>query len=839
MKKIILITLFVSIKLFSGVTGLIEGVVKDQKTKEPIIGATIILEGTKLGATTNQRGYFLIQNITIGKYDLKISMLGYATVLLKDLKVLPDFSTKISIELKESDIELAPIVIKAEQDLIQRDQAATIFHINPQKIEMLPITKIEEIISLQPGTTIEGNIRGGKILDALYLIDGVSARDMIGGGTGFEIPKNAISGISIFTGGFDAEYGNAQSGVINIITKQGKNEFGINARVESDAWIAREFNKQQNGYSLIELTAFGPIIKDELNYFVDQNISASNTRWWQDFQNFFPTPIEKELNGIFRLDYSPNVLQKISFQNIYSTKNWRDYEFSWRYNLDGLPSRAQNSFRTLLTYTYTISTETIFNINFSGRFQNSKISEGEKNNVKANPYEYDFFLQYIVDGNRSWWASSEQNIYTIKSDVVSFVNEKHFLKFGGEVNFYNLKSDLIKYEPQKTYFGKPILNAPLLNYSNSYSYQPQTGNIFIQDKIEIKEDGSNLSFGLRWDYFNPKASRPIVEFIPTTEKEFEQKITGTKKISFKHQFSPRFSIAAPLGGDNFIFINYGHYFQLPLFDYLYSGITPSQIRFGVKNVQAGNPELDPERTTLWEIGLKREIFKGLIGSATYFKKKFLNQIDTKTLIPFDSKSSGDFGFATYVNNSEANSNGVELVLHKEFDGKVGGNFSYTFMMTEGLSEYVDQTLNYSQWGFPLITKPYPLSWDERQSIKTDIEFILPFEVESNFIFMFSSARPFTFYPTKDGFTPRDSGKVFLPNNKRMENLIFANIKLIKDFMIEVGGTKKIEIYLEGKNIFNKKNIRWIDSSGKIGGELSDPSAFYSPRRIIFGFKVDW
>ena len=107
------------------------------------------------------------------------------------------------------------------------------------------------------------------------------------------------------------------------------------------------------------------------------------------------------------------------------------------------------------------------------------------------------------------------------------------------------------------------------------------------------------------------------------------------------------------------------------------------------------------------------------------------------------------------------------------------------MITEGLSEYVDQTLNYAQWGFPLVTRPYPLSWDQRHAIKSDIEFILPFDISSNLILLYNSPRPYTFYPTRDGFLPRDSGKVFLPNNMRMENVVFINLKMVKNSLFKI------------------------------------------------------
>ena len=120
-----------------------------------------------------------------------------------------------------------------------------------------------------------------------------------------------------------------------------------------------------------------------------------------------------------------------------------------------------------------------------------------------------------------------------------------------------------------------------------------------------------------------------------------------------------------------------------------------------RNVLAGNPDLQPERTISWELGLKREINENTVASITYFNKQFRNQIDAKTLIPFDSKSAGDYGFASYVNNAQASAYGLEFVLTRQNDPRLSGSISYSYMVTEGLTDYANQGIQYAQWGFPI------------------------------------------------------------------------------------------------------------------------------------------
>ncbi len=252
----------------------------------------------------------------------------------------------------------------------------------------------------------------------------------------------------------------------------------------------------------------------------------------------------------------------------------------------------------------------------------------------------------------------------------------------------------------------------------------------------------------------------------------------------------------------------------------------------------GNPDLQPEKTVAWEIGVKHIIAENLLVSLTYFKKSFMNQIDSKTLVPFDSKYAGDCGFGSYVNNAEANASGLELVISREHNERLSGSISYSYMVTEGLSEYADQSINYSQWGFPLVATPFPLSWDQRHTVKVDVDFKAPFDIQGNVVAMYNSSRPYTYYPTRDGFTPLNPAQRFVPNNARMYDVALVNAKFSRQVAIDASGRYALQVYLDVRNLLNRRNVRWMDSSGRIGGELGDPTAYYDLRRVRIGLKLE-
>ena len=837
----LLALMVVVIGLFHGETnaaGTLDGRVVDKATGEPLLNVTVVILGTKVGTVTDLEGNFQLLNMFHGTYDIQFSIIGYKPTIIKDVVVTADRRTRLDVEMEASAVEMEPVVILSKHTMIQQDVPATVYSLTDIKLQQLPVTSIQDIIALQPGVTIEGNVRGGRTTEVLYLIDGLPFQDVIGGGLSAELPKAAISDLTIYTGGFDVEFGNALSGVVNVVTKSGGEDHKLSFRVEKDNWLPSDWDKQVDRRTELEFSANGPLVAKQLYYYTANVVRYSDTRWWQDMGTAFGSPINKELLGTSKLEYETPSNERIVLQGIYSTGSWRDYEFSWRYNLSGLPPQQKDSYRLALSVTGSIGEGSAYTLSASRFYQRAHIGADSKSDIVVNPYQYDIYLRYIISGTRNWWAENRQIVNTVKGNYAYQFTKFHVVKFGAEFNQYDINSDLVKYEPQTTYFGKPIETAPLLNYSNSYSYFPRSGSAFAQDKIEFRRDGATLNVGLRWDFLDPRARRPLVDYIPTTANQFKDTVKGSVKSTMKDQTSFRMAFATPTGPGSIFFVNFGQYFQFPLFDYLYSGINPSQLRGDAKSVLAGNPDLLPERTTAWEVGYKHTIKDVYVGSITYFDKQTFNQIDAKTLVAYDSKFAGDFGFASYVNNAEAHARGLELAISRERGEQVTGSISYVYMVAEGSSETVNQAVNFAQWGFPITGNVYPLSWDQRHTVKIDGNIKLPWGIASNLIVMYNSPRPYTNYPTRDGFTPVDKTIPFSPNNGRMQSVVFVNLKLSRTFSAEEVG-KSFVVYADIRNLMNTKNVRWIDSNGKVGGELSDPSAYYDPRRVRVGIQTEF
>ncbi len=405
------------------------------------------------------------------------------------------------------------------------------------------------------------------------------------------------------------------------------------------------------------------------------------------------------------------------------------------------------------------------------------------------------------------------------------------MKLGFEFQYFNLENDLVKYEPQKSFWGKPLLDAELLNFNSYYHYRPYQGSFYIQNKVD--NDIVVMNLGLRYDFLDPRAQRPVVEWIPVSQDEYQQEIQSWVPATVKSQWSPRIGFSFPITQNDYFFINYGFFFQVPMFDFLFTGLN-YDLKKGIKALY-GNPDLKPEKTRAIELSYKHTFWEQWMFSFTYFNKDISGLVDTKTFLASDSKVEDD-GFSQYVNLAGGSSNGFELVLQKKYSHYFSGQLSYTYMVARGLSGGTDQGLNYFVWGFSVPNEEFYLSWDQRHTIVSELFVGLPKKLGVNLLWRWNSARPYTYYPSRTGYVA-DENFEMKPNNARMRDTAYLDVKFYREW--QMTQRSSLMIYVDVRNLFDKYNVLWIASDGRIGGELIDPSAWDMGRRINLGLKFSF
>ncbi|MCJ7554544.1 MAG: TonB-dependent receptor, partial [Ignavibacteriaceae bacterium] len=487
MKKVLLLLFIIQTCLFAGVTGKLVGKVTDTNTGEPLIGANILVQGTDLGAATDKDGQFIIINIPPGVYNVKVSYISYETVLIENVKIIVDQTTQLLVELSVKSVEVDEVVITAKSSMIHKDLTSSISVISRDEIESLPVSSFTELLGLQAGVVGSGSnlhIRGGRSNEVAYMIDGMLVQDPLLGGLATNINNDAIQEMSLLSGTFNAEYGNALSGVVNIVTRNGSDDYSGKIEARTSEFGASEYTRLHE--NRVNASFSGPLFSNNLNFFIsgEQNNVGSYLSFGYNKEQTFFSKITSTL--------IPNF--KIMLSNRGSKGSRQNYNHSYKYIPDQYLRRRRDSWQSTITFTHTIANNFFYDLRAS-YFNQGYYSGLDKDTSEYIPSSDWTYLPDAGNGLEFYSKADPQELTDsrtasadIKFDALWQIGNLNEVKFG-----WTLKKNWLKY----FYVYDPQRNYP---YLNDYKTNPYEVSAYIQDKIEFPELVINI--GLRFDYMN-------------------------------------------------------------------------------------------------------------------------------------------------------------------------------------------------------------------------------------------------------------------------------------------------------------------------------------------------
>lgn len=275
MVRISLIAAAVTFGLPAGASaqGSIAGTITDAVTGEPLIGVNVVVPGTASGAATNVEGEYEISGLRPGEYNVRVSYIGFETMLFTGIQVAAGETTTLDVELRESVLSTEEeIVVVGDRPLIDVEQSSSAYSVSREQIEAAPLRDVQDVVSTQAGVMRDPTglyIRGGRANETGFYVDGVSAKDPLAGtGFGIDMGSNAFQEVEVTTGGIGAEYGDVTSGVVRVETREGGNRFSgsfshkrDNFGGLNDGWDSN-FNED-----IYEFSLGGPIWPEKLTFF--------------------------------------------------------------------------------------------------------------------------------------------------------------------------------------------------------------------------------------------------------------------------------------------------------------------------------------------------------------------------------------------------------------------------------------------------------------------------------------------------------------------------------------------------------------------------------------------
>jgi outer membrane receptor protein involved in Fe transport len=592
--------------LFAGTTGKITGRILDKSTGEPLVGANIVIVGTSFGAATKGDGGYLIMNIPPDAYNLRITLVGYGPTLVRDVRVVADQTTIIDAKLELSAVGMAEVVVQAERPMVQRDATATISVVSSEQIKMMPVKDFVEVLQMQAGVVAEGRnlfVRGGRSNEVAYLIDGMYVKDPVLGTRGTTINNDAISELVFLSGTFNAEYGNALSGVVNIVTKEG----GRNFTGMVDARTSEFGVKPFKGYreNRVAGTLSGPIFADDLTLFVSGERDARGS--------WLPYGYDRTISTIGKL--SSRVLPELK-----ATLSWRytenenqPYDHSWKYIPEQYLRDREKSRQGLLSITHTVQPNLFYDVRLS-YFNQSYYSGVDKDTSQYVAPSQETYFTNIGTGNEFYslrdpieLTDNKTETWNGRGDLTWQFNKSNEVRAGFDFKSHTLDFYDV-YDPKRDH-----------PYVTRFQKKPIEGAAYVQDKIELSALVINL--GLRFDYADQKSpfrSNPLdtASIVPSKAKM---------------QLSPRLGVAHPISDRTSLHFSYGKFFQNPDYTRLFEN---SQYDITVREPIFGQPDLDAERTTSYEVGVTHQFSQALSGSFTAYYKDVIGLVGTRYFQPF-------------------------------------------------------------------------------------------------------------------------------------------------------------------------------------------------------------
>lgn len=816
-------------------TGKISGFVKDE-SGEPLPGVQIVIDGTTRGTITELDGFYSIINVSPGEYTLVFRFLGFSDVLVEEVEVIIDRTTDINVTMRESVLEGEEVVVTAEKPVVERDRTTTTSYVSSKEIQDLPIQSVAEVVNLQAGI-VEGHFRGGRIGEVAYVVNGVPINNGFTNQAGFEIEQNMVSSLEVISGVFNAEYGQAMSGVVNIVTKDVPSDWTFSSQnyVQAIAsnrellMLSRDAPAGQNLSFLdfntesvpvyqvagipnqvdMQFNAGGPIIKEKLGLqFTGRYIKDNGTTFGRDI--FSPTdsssfivspppggytdPLNPEndwliestgsndyvplteserfsINGSLVYNLTPRT--KIDY-NLFLQDGYSNYfTHSRRYVPNGRNTQYSFNQTHILGLRQTISSKTFLNLSYS--YLRSAFESKLYDDI-LDPRLGSLFLNnqtgafaFDIGGNDLGYANDLTQTHTFVGSITSQINRVHQVKAGFQVRLHDVRSDRFAIEVSPRTNFRPEINPnrdPAAGFRD-LNATPSEYSFYIQDKIELNNIIVNA--GIRYDLFDPDFLVPRVwylggeEFIPDINNPADT-VSNRIPSSLKSQISPRIGIAFPISDQGVVRFSYGLFFQIPSFGSIYQN--PEYfIQEGSTSASFGNPNIDPENTSTFEIGLQQALTNDIGLELTLFTKDIRNL--NATIIEFNPEGAGEI--TRPENRDYGTVRGFTLSLYQRPVGPFRWNLDYTLQFADGSAFLSGDSFERQRAGLEDVNTLARLDWDRRHVLNSVLTANPTSALSITMVNRLNFGRPYT--------TERSRIISYIPNDGTRPTTLLSDLKV--------------------------------------------------------------
>jgi outer membrane receptor protein involved in Fe transport len=822
----------------------------------------------RTGAVTDTDGRYVVLNVPAGTYDVRINLIGYKTTTVQGLTVSADQTTSLDVRLEASPLELEEVVIIAERPVVDVNTTSNVASVTRREIESLPVQELSEIVNLQAGV-IEGHFRGGRLGEVQYQVDGVTVNNPYDNRSGITLDRSLLEEVQVVSGTFDAEYGQAMSGVVNAVLKRGTERFELDAeaytgdavfgggRVIEDDW---NLGSQAN----YTLNLSGPAGLPKTTFLLGGRRTVDDG-WVLAERRFLPTddsdleslvfrpsgdgdrvPLDyrREWGGIAKVSNRSLEDTELSYQAIVVDAEQRNYDYGFRLNPDGLPTQHTVSLVHGFDMTHTLSDKSFLNLavrqnivdytDFVYENVNDPRYDEAGPPVGNSNYENGAVVQGVSFNRFEMFANS----MVYKGSFVRQISSDHQFKLGAESQWSTLRFGapgyLVAVQGDTSVILQRRDNEPP-RFPGVQEYQPVSAAAYAQEEIEWND--LNLRAGVRFDFFDARSSLPS-DLANPANAIAGAPYSAPKATSAKISFSPRLGVSYPVAKDAALFFAYGHFYQLPPLGDIFRNANYDileDLQAGTSDYGViGNPDVEPERTVQYQFGYKQAVTDWLgLDITTFFK-------DVRDLLGVEFISTyNDAEYARLTNVDFGNVLGFTVALNQRQRGLLSSRIDYTWQQANGNASDPRETATRASAGEDPRPREVPFSWDQRHTLNISAWLSRPDDFTISGILRLASGQPYT--PNiESGF-----GGGLETNSGRKPPAVQLDLRAEKS--LSWAGYRPL-VFLRLINAFDARYFNGFvfESTGSPyysrdaavdQGTLANPGRFYGPRRIELGVRM--
>ncbi len=493
-----LLGLFLTILLVAVVTsaqdGKLRGIITDKTNGEPLIGATVSLEGTMMGAASDINGEFFVLSVPPGTYSIKASYVGYASVTISNVRILSNVTTTQNFQLLSEAVQVDAVEIIAERPLIQRNTTNTVRVTTQEDIRNLPIRGLENILSLQAGVVDQDNqlyVRGGRSGEIAYFVDGASTTNPITNSQTFSVIQEAVEELQLQAGGYTAEFGGANSGIARTTLRTGQSNYkgSFDFLTDNLAKPGGDYlGSSSFGFTNLVATLSGPVMKN-LKFFIAGQHQFIRNRSYRFIEPFRFENIVTDINDPVPgrslpgpIEFKKNYVPGNWLQN-YSTQGNLNYEFeSMKFKLSGSytydKSPFDNRWPTALTRYFNKRSRIDHNTAGFANFRFTHVVNPKTFYEVALSYQDRYFRRVDPDFGDEWKSYTDST----KNAELGYTGWRR--PYAGPLPYSIINAFILTHE-----------NAP----NNAYSKNRQTSYGFSGDITSQLTSNWEIKLGTRFD----------------------------------------------------------------------------------------------------------------------------------------------------------------------------------------------------------------------------------------------------------------------------------------------------------------------------------------------------